>query len=346
VININGGNLNLLTNTLTNCRNFSINVFLQALNITLFQTSCELSSPPLFIVGPPRSGTTLLYQILTHSLYSSYFCNLANRFPHSAIGATYFLHKQIKNYQSDFQSHYGIINNKNAPSQSDRIWARWFGSEREYHNGNTLSENTIKEIRDNIARVENIVRAPFINKSIANSVRIQALNKIFPSCLFVWVKRDMLLTIQSQLENYSRLTPSRNWLSAKPKEYKEIQKLPLVEKICNQIFWLHRNIHNDLRKIDEKRYLTINYEEMCIDPKKCVEQVYSFWLQHGAKIEKKNDPPRSFVMSKSNKLTPEIFKEISNTLKILEINNPAPMCHSNLINIEVSHQESLLSQQR
>ncbi|NIU01843.1 MAG: hypothetical protein GWN01_13315, partial [Nitrosopumilaceae archaeon] len=48
----------------------------------------ECRYPPVFILGPPRSGTTLLYQLMTCSFNFAYIPNIANKFYRCPISAT------------------------------------------------------------------------------------------------------------------------------------------------------------------------------------------------------------------------------------------------------------------
>ena len=43
-------------------------------------THKALEKPPIFIIGPPRSGSTLLYQVLTSYFDLSYFKNLHSKY--------------------------------------------------------------------------------------------------------------------------------------------------------------------------------------------------------------------------------------------------------------------------
>ena len=299
-----------------------IDTSLQIIEPLFLLNSKKSPTPPLFIVAPPRSGTTLIYQLITHSLSTSYFCNFANRFPLSPIAATALMRGQFNKYHSNFSSSYGNISERVAPSQGDKIWERWFGSSRSYYDGTDLKEVDLTMIRNIVSRLTTLIDGPFINKSISNSVRIQALNRVFPNSLFLWVKRDMTLTVQSQLSNRNRHNLTNSWVSAKPKEYEQIKHLPIVEQVCNQIFWIHHNIYSDLCTINPKRYLIINYEDVCSKPTRCIDQVRELWKNHGIIPKTRFDPPRSFCISNQIKMSTDVEKKVIDTLNLLQTTHP------------------------
>ena len=74
--------------------------------------------PPIFIVGPARSGTTLIYQGLTQAFRVSYFSNLAACFPMcpGVVGSTVARVGGCEPPPS-FKSRYGKTRGWQAPSK-------------------------------------------------------------------------------------------------------------------------------------------------------------------------------------------------------------------------------------
>ena len=281
----------------------------------LLRRDSSYPGTPVFIVGPPRSGTTVIYQLLTHCLRTSYLCNFANQYFHAPIGATWAMRRGIRNYISDFKSTYGSTKGRGGPSQGDRIWARWMGNRRSYVGVSDVPVNTMIEMRGTIGHISRIMDAPFINKSIANSVRIPALSAVFPNALFLWTVRDLAQTVQSQLINRREALAKGNeeqrmWMSARPREYESIRGLPLVEQVCSQIHYLHKNIESDLRQFARGRYRVLRYEDVCVSPGTCVSVVEGFWQDGGTRVERRFDPPASFPISSSAKVDLPTYDQI------------------------------------
>src|SRR5680860_340245 len=86
--------------------------------------------PILLILGASRSGTTLLYQVLTRYLQVSYFSNLSASFPLSPITATKTFAHLFKKPSGEFKNYFGSVSGFNGPNDGFPIWNRWLGTDR------------------------------------------------------------------------------------------------------------------------------------------------------------------------------------------------------------------------
>ena len=84
--------------------------------------------PPIFIVGAPRTGSTIVYQLITQYFDTIYFNNLV----HLARENTYFgfwlSNKFFKeNPHNSFKSNHGdtLTGGLHAPSEGGQIWQKW-----------------------------------------------------------------------------------------------------------------------------------------------------------------------------------------------------------------------------
>jgi len=210
---------------------------------------------PIFIIGPPRSGTTLVYQVLLRRFLLSYFCNLVANFPLSPGIVTKIL-ARITGIDPPplFVSQYGDTSGWNAPSQGHAIWARWFGKVQGYYGGGVLSASALKQLRGTVAMVEAAFRAPFINKSIGHSVRLQPLAEAFPNSLFVRVHRNPLQIAQSILRGRRDYFGDQDhWFSVRPKQYDDIKEHEAINQVCEQIYYTNENIESDVQVLPTRR---------------------------------------------------------------------------------------------
>ena len=186
-------------------------------------SASALDYPPIFIIGPPRSGTTLLYQLLVHRFHFAYFPGIAEKFYTSPVFATEWGLKHCKPYVSDFTSTYGHVNSSMAPHEAGGIWNRWYPTEhRDGYNYTPAGYFDPKRkhiIYQTVGGIEKLLDAPFINKNVKHSVRIQSLVEIFRNALFIQMRRDSFDTAMSILrarkQNRNRLNA---WWSVMPKE--------------------------------------------------------------------------------------------------------------------------------
>ena len=98
----------------------------------LFSRQKDLNDPPLFIVGAPRSGTTLLYQLLTENYYFSFIRNIANLYPQIPFIISKFIENVDENNEDTLKSNYGYISGLKSPSEGGMIWNKYFPNEYEH----------------------------------------------------------------------------------------------------------------------------------------------------------------------------------------------------------------------
>ena len=211
----------------------------------------KLKYPTIFIIGPPRSGTTLLYQAIVHHFHVAYFPNIAVKFSEAPVLATRIGQKLFQPYRSDFTSAYGFVQGWMAPHEAGQIWNRWFPTEwKEGYNYTPAGYFTgsVKHlIYQTVAGIEALFDAPFVNKNVKHSVRIQALKEIFPNALFLQIKRNPLDVAVSILCARRDLKKDMNeWLGVMPKEITQLKQKDYYEQIVGQIFFVEKNIEEDL----------------------------------------------------------------------------------------------------
>ncbi len=271
----------------------SVQVFHNATSVfdfLFFSGTPELMFPPIFIVGAPRSGTTLFYQVLTHSFETAYLPNIANWFYRCPLTATKIGFLFCPTYRSSFSSRFGYEKGCMAPSEAGNIWNRWFPHEgREKFNYTPkgyLNENDRKEIFSLITHLERLFHAPFLSKNVKMSVRIPAVSEIFPEAIFLYIQRNPLHAAASILR--IRRQNQLKWWSVMPEEIDRIQSLPEIEQVCHQVFWVEKDIERDLRRFFPEQYMRISYEDLCRNPNETLSGISEFLEKKGVSVRVKS----------------------------------------------------------
>jgi hypothetical protein len=225
-----------------------------------------LERPVVFLLGLPRSGTTLVSQYVVHRLEVAYWTNGVGHHPRAPIVTT-FLERRGDAYRSDFRSRYGKVEGARAPREAGAVWARFFDLER-YTRFEDLRPGDAERLRNLVAATQRVFgRAPFVNKNVKHLLRIDALAKVFPESLFLVVRRRVQDTALSILRARLELAPDPSrWWSVRPPDWERLAGLPLEEQIAGQVLSLRRRLDLDLAALPRERVIELDYERFCREP--------------------------------------------------------------------------------
>lgn len=239
--------------------------------------------PIIFLVAPPRSGSTLTYQILnrgTKSLYISNLWNLLYALPY--IGGRY-VNSNFKNNR--FDSDRGLVSGLNGESEGMRFWSYWMGQGLEQCR-NTISEKRINYIKSVFSSLIN-VKKPLISGYLGHVFSIKFLRNFFPGSVFIYLKRDDLSNIYSMVKTYRDFEKNRTefeWMSVKPKGWDEKKDLDVV----NKLFWQYKKVQSYVdSSILDKDTLVVRYEDVCRNPHQFLKEVKEFVRKHDIDLDLK-----------------------------------------------------------
>jgi hypothetical protein len=253
----------------------------------------------LFILGLPRSGTTLVYQYIVHRKHVAYFTNGVGRHSHAPCLTSFLQKRRHPPYQSDFASEYGRSAGPMAPREAGAFWPRFFDIDA-YQTLDDVRPADVERLRRTIRCMQVLFDdAPFVNKNVKHLLRIEALAAIFPRSHFLVVTRDLGEVALSVLRGRVRHSGGvEAWFSAKPRNIDALLSLPPVEQVAGQIEALQRSIADDLSPLDASRVHRVVYEEFCARP----ETVFESLGEAFAGLPDKNEPAAGFEVRRS---TPE-----------------------------------------
>lgn len=268
--------------------------------------------PIVFIVGPIRSGTTLMMQWLANSGIVSYPSNLLSRFYAAPIiGAKiqllltdprYNFRDELSELMSsiEYSSENGKTKGVLAPNEFWYFWRRFLAdSERDVWSDEELELTMdVKTMVSELAGVMDVYQKPFVAKGMLFNYNISFLNSIFEKALFVQMKRDIVTNVASVLDARKRqLGAESAWYSFKIPEYEQLKNLDPITQVVGQVMCNDRAVSKGLQAVPDEKKIVVNYEDFCATPK-------DFFQEITRKIGVENDSiytgPCKFDISRSD----------------------------------------------
>ncbi|MEJ2216101.1 MAG: sulfotransferase [Gemmatimonadota bacterium] len=262
--------------------------------------------PPLFVVGVPRSGTTVVFQHLLNHSHFAYFPNRTRGHPWSCITRTAW-GRLVDRYEPSYESRFGIVDGGMAPSDGWEIFHRWFPR---YELDRPVDEVRLRELKTLVRALELLYGAPFANKNNANSVRIGHLRTLFPEALFLHVTRDRLDTACSLLDARRRHGVGLGeWWSAAPPQFLHRRFRDDVEQTMAQVLGVDAAIREALADAGDQR-IECAYETFCGDPGDVVGAVTAAYAARGVKLRPRDPMPVPSLAPRRREAPPELVEAL------------------------------------
>ena len=277
--------------------------FYTAERLLLASRSWTANSPQLFILGLPRSGTTLVYQYIVHRLDVGYFTNGVGRHYLSPCLTTWWQRRRHGDYRSDFRSSYGKSAGALAPREAGAFWGRFFGVDNRVE---TLSAPQALLLQKTVACVQRLFGdRPFVNKNVKHLLRLRAMAEAFPEACFLVVERELPEVAASLLRGRSELPgDSSDWLSVKPTNYEALAGLSPLEQVAGQVVALQEELASELRRLPDDRVLRVTYGEFCRKPEGLIDELRARWPDVGYRSPARTE----FERSTHRPRTPEEYR--------------------------------------
>lgn len=230
---------------------------------------------PIFIIGAPRTGSTVLYQTITNNFDVSYIDNLACMFHRNLFFGMWLSNKLFRNKPHNcFKSIHGNTwktGGFHAPSECGQFWYRWLPKERHFIDYDEITDFVVRKIRKNIFAIINYFDKPFIFKNMNVGQRLRLIHEIDPDSKLIWVKRDPIGTCLSILKVKNDLYHDINkWWSIKPKSYKDIKDLKPFKQVVLQVYNIEKQINKDLKLFNYNNVSIVHYEDFRQNPDEAI----------------------------------------------------------------------------
>ncbi len=256
-------------------KNTNFEKYISELNNSLYEVQDDFIEnlpekyPTLHILGAPRSGTTLLMQMISSFLEVGYINNLTAAFWKAPLfGIQLSLKLLGMKYQSDFTSSYGRTNNIYEPHEFGYFW-NYHLKYPDFIQKSQLHEDCIdwQQLSKILINMSYAFKAPLVFKSFLLGFHASKMSKYLPKSCYVYIKRDFLENAFSILGlRKTLLGDVEKWASIRPKQFEWLKKENKYIQIAGQILFLEHEYLTQLKNIPAENVLFLNYNEVCTDP--------------------------------------------------------------------------------
>lgn len=273
-----------------------------------------LRHPPVFFLGAPRSGSTLMVQAITDAFNIGYMSNRHAQFFGAPFVAERLLHPLGNKPRSDFRSWHGVTEGHHAPAESGNWWYRFFPRNPPYVELADVDTSKMLLFRRSLAALTNAIDRPVVFKNLYASFRIQAIAHYLPESLFIVTRRNEIDNGHSLLEVRQRVFGDYGtWWSMPPPNVTDLQKLPPAHQVIEQIREIHRIIERDLAfaAVPPTRVFELCYDEFCADVPGSIDALERFFLANNCTLARTNTAlPRKFDVRREVRIDASLFSEL------------------------------------
>jgi Sulfotransferase family len=232
--------------------------------------------PTLHVVGAPRSGTTLLHQLVASGLEVGYVNNLVAAFwraPVYGIGLSRKL--RLDELRSSFESGFGRTRDIQEPHEFGYFWNDHLRypdlSERPDGHEETIDWPHLRRVLLNMADASG---RPMAFKPMLLVWHLEKMVEQMPRTCYVWIRREQKQTALSLLAMRRALFASvDHWVSLRPHGPDWLAHEPPWRQVAAQVVALERVLERAFERLGEESMLVLRYEELCASPRAALERV-------------------------------------------------------------------------
>ena len=272
-----------------------------------------LKHRPIFLLGAPRSGSTLIYQAITDAFDVAYLSNCHCHFHGSPALTEKFFRPLKRKKASDYTSYHGRTDGWAAPSECGEWWYRFFRREPPYVTLNDVDKKKMIHFRRSLLSLTEAASKPVVFKNLYVTLRLEPVTKYIPEALFIIIKRNELDNAHSILAGrLNTLGNYESWWSVPPQNVDQLKKLTPPQQAVEQIRAVNNLIKDSIDQgaIKQHNVLILEYEKFCSDTNDVVNKIENFLTSNEVTMRRRFDIPRSFSVNHSIHIEKKLYTQL------------------------------------
>ena len=239
------------------------------------------TGPLVFILGVPRSGTTLLTQLILNSFDLGAFYNSVAKYYAVPL---YGLRKQLSerstiSTKTSYHSKLGHAAESFALHEFRYFWQYWLNHEgHDELNRDQKSHVNWEGLRNKINAYHAMLGKGLLIKSLVfNDFIVKELSELFPDAKFIHMSREAEFVSQSLLESrVNQYNDIHYWWSIKPRNWQKWQSLDTLSQVMHQTVYTDFKIQEQISRIEKINAMHISYEELVEDVPRAMLKLATF----------------------------------------------------------------------
>lgn len=260
-----------------------------------------IEHPFIFVLGLPRSGTTLISQLIANSLDTGYINNLAARFYLAPLHGVRFARAVLgEKHATDYRSRYAHTDNLSDIHEFGYFWRHWLQKEKLGDVARAEEQEALirwQDLKACLSTLQHEFGKAMVFKNIFGSYHMPKLRELLGKALFVYIERDELDVACSILDARRKYYGDNldTWWSYAPPEVEQLQEEHYWKQIAGQVHYLKQYYYNEFEKLPEGSVVKIDYAELCRDPESVTRSIQqALHEQFDYELPLRKAPPRSF----------------------------------------------------
>lgn len=207
----------------------------------------------VFICSPPRSGSTVIYQVLSRVLKCSYVTNLHQMFPSTA--QLFFKHLSgMFSSPKGLSSYYGHTAEMLNVNEGNGLADYWFKS----RDPEELRMRFLRTVRWLTGDAD----LPVIIKNVGAYDKLATLAEAVPELVFLRINRDSKQVVESELKAFYEL----GYFNPMPEGLRQIDWDDPVKFSVEQIMAMEKTLDSQMGLVPSSQVINVSYESFCAQP--------------------------------------------------------------------------------
>ncbi|MCW2962532.1 MAG: hypothetical protein JWM90_2919 [Thermoleophilia bacterium] len=269
---------------------------------------------PIFVISPPRSGSTLFFQLLVETFDIGWLANAHLEWHGGASVIERRRHPRDARTRSDFTSRHGDTEAAWEPSEGAGFWYRFFPKDPDRNEllAEDATPQRVGALRAAVRLLADACNGPVFFKNSLNTLRLPVIREALPEARYIHLSRDLEVNARSLLAGRIANGDVNAWWSATPRGAEAHDHETPAEQVVWQVQRINEVAREQLALVADANHMSATYEELVTDPRGTMDRVEAFLRASGVPVTRRADPniPERFEQRAGGTLAPELEEQL------------------------------------